>query len=255
MAAEIPESMSAVLGSWVRGLDGLLEDPGSSGEWVALLPLAAATGRELEQERLSRILDWMWERVLPSLKPAINRKEMWIADPEGLGGELWGRVRRHRDNAYDFAAYASVYAGVDAPSWMQEYYRSAAFAAGEAARAAWIAQDNADNGEIANAALAAGHVAFSAAKAYGIGRSIESVNQAAEAALRGVHASPDIHTWTPAQYLLHSDAVLTERCGEAYAVAYPVGRAKFWNAVKPKQLLLQLAAPHLGRHRLRPWGR
>ena len=256
MAADFPESMSEVLGSWLWGLDGVLDDPETTREWEILLPLAAATGRELEQERLSRIVDWMWEKVLPSLQSIMDAKEMWIADPERLGGEMWRMMCWRRADTSDFSAYASVYGGVDHPVWIAEHYRAAALAAAEAALAAGIAERAASKGEFAEAASAAGHVAFAAANAHGAGRGIEAAKKAEEAAARGLSAETDnfAHMNIPQQVGL-TRRVLGEVCSEAYAAACPVGRAKFWDTVKPRQLLMQLAEQNLGRRTWWPWGR
>ena len=256
MATDLPEGLSEVLCSWVRGLDGLLDDPGTSREWDILLPLAAATGRELEQERLSRIMDWMWESVLPSLQRIMGAKEMWIADPERLGGEMWRMMCWRRADMSDFSAYASVYGGVDHPVWIGEHYRAAALAAGEAAIAAGIAERHASKSEFADAASAAGHAAFAAGNAHGAGKGIDAARKAEEAAARGLDADTEHFAhMSISQQVGLTRRVLGEACAEAYTAAFPVGRARFWDTVKPKQLLLQLAEPHLGRRTWWPWGR
>lgn len=47
--------------------------------WKRLLPLAAGTGREKEQERITIIITWLWESVLPTIQP--------FADLKGFGKE------------------------------------------------------------------------------------------------------------------------------------------------------------------------
>src|SRR5882672_9277442 len=66
----IPECMSTVIGRWILIVqDSMPDDMRNSLEWRRLLPLAAGTGREREQERLALILKWVWETVLPQITP------------------------------------------------------------------------------------------------------------------------------------------------------------------------------------------
>lgn len=59
---DIPNCMSRVVGHWIIIVqDHISSDVRNSAEWKELLPLAAGTGREHEEERLGVILDWMKE--------------------------------------------------------------------------------------------------------------------------------------------------------------------------------------------------
>src|SRR5690606_14402171 len=66
---DIPECMSPTIGRWIIQVqDTMPAEIRNSAEWRGLLPLAAGTGREHEEERRAVILDWMWGTVLPSLQ-------------------------------------------------------------------------------------------------------------------------------------------------------------------------------------------
>lgn len=66
---DIPECMSAVIGSWIISIqDNMPDDLRNSPGWKKLLPSAAGTGREHERERVQLMLDWTWTVVLPSLQ-------------------------------------------------------------------------------------------------------------------------------------------------------------------------------------------
>jgi hypothetical protein len=81
LSAEIPPCMSEVIGQWIILVqDGMPRDMRNSEEWKSLLPLAAGTGREKEEERRDVVLDWMWRIVLPTLQP--------VADSNGFG-DMW----------------------------------------------------------------------------------------------------------------------------------------------------------------------
>ena len=84
----IPDCMSEVIGRWIIAAQDAM--PGAlrnSARWKSLLPLAAGTGREQEQERLKIILDWMWGTVLPSLQS--------LADQQGFGAQ-WQKMTAER---------------------------------------------------------------------------------------------------------------------------------------------------------------
>ena len=77
---DIPECMSEVIGAWILYIqDGIPDDLRNSSQWKELLPLAAGTGREHEQERAGILMDWLWGTVLPYVQPT--------ADKGGFGGE------------------------------------------------------------------------------------------------------------------------------------------------------------------------
>ena len=85
---EIPKCMSYPLGQWIiKVQDTMPGEMRNSAEWKALLPLAAGTGREREDERLEIILDWMWGTVLPYAES--------VADKCGFG-EKWRRMCEER---------------------------------------------------------------------------------------------------------------------------------------------------------------
>ena len=120
----IPMCMSEVIGEWMTVVQDVmpLEMRNSSG-WKCLLPMAAGTGREREEERLALIMDWLWGTVLPDLQS--------VADQGGFGAE-WRmmcvekspKAARAARDATTGAARAARAAG------------DAARAAGDAARAA-----------------------------------------------------------------------------------------------------------------------
>ena len=124
---EIPDCMSEVIGRWIIGVQDAMPDAMRNSErWKSLLPLAAGTGRDDEQERLDIILDWMWEAVLPSIQP--------LADRQGFG-QQWQQMLADRTvesaDAAAGAARAAIWSAAEAAKAAKE-------AAGEA-RAAWAA--------------------------------------------------------------------------------------------------------------------
>ena len=76
----IPMCMSKVIGEWMMAVQDVMpsEMRNSSG-WKCLLPMAAGTGREREEERLALVMDWLWGTVLPDLQS--------VADQGGFGAE------------------------------------------------------------------------------------------------------------------------------------------------------------------------
>ena len=124
---EIPDCMSYPLGQWIiRVQDVMPGEMRNSAEWKALLPLAAGTGREREDERLEIILDWMWGTVLPYAQP--------VADEYGFGEE-WRRMCEERTGESARVAYrAADDAAVRAAAVRVAYY--AYYATDYAARAA-----------------------------------------------------------------------------------------------------------------------
>ena len=96
----IPLCMSEVIGKWIILMQDAMPDTmRNSTEWKRLLPLAAGTGREREQERLTIIMNWLWESVLPAVQPA--------ADSGGYG-EQWKEMLRQRTAAAADAARAAA---------------------------------------------------------------------------------------------------------------------------------------------------
>jgi hypothetical protein len=116
---DIPECMSEVIGRWVITVqDAMPDQMRNSPEWKRLLPLAAGTGRQHEDERLALILDWMWGTVLPMLQPQ--------ADAGGYGPE-WRTMCEQRTEGAAEAAQAAARAAwaaeaawvADAAAWQQ----------------------------------------------------------------------------------------------------------------------------------------
>ena len=121
---EIPDCMSEVVGRWIIGVqDSMPDEMRNSPRWKSLLPLAAGTGSEHEQERLAIIIDWMWSTVLPALQP--------LADAKGFSA-AWSRMTTERT---DEAAWAEAAEAAKAAAWAAEAAARAA-AARAAARAA-----------------------------------------------------------------------------------------------------------------------
>ena len=100
---KIPECMSPVIGNWsIVVQDAMPDEMRNSPEWKVLLPLAAGTGRnpDDEKKRLDLLLNWMWVTVLPSLQS--------LADEKGFG-EAWETMCRERaSDAAEVAANAAA---------------------------------------------------------------------------------------------------------------------------------------------------
>ena len=150
----IPDCMSKVIGRWIIVIqDAMPDEVRNSDRWKSLLPLAAGTGRAMEQERLAIILDWMWEIVLPTLQP--------LANQQGFGKQwqqmLADRTAESAQAAADAAsARAAAWSAVAAAAGTAIAARDAAMAAagaGRAAEAVWAA--NAATWAVAAAASAA----------------------------------------------------------------------------------------------------
>ena len=130
---DIPDCMSVVIGNWIIATqDAMPAEVRNSARWKSLLPLAAGTGREYEQERLAVILDWMWGTVLPALQP--------LADANGFG-PAWARMTTERTaeaakaaKAAEWAAEVAARAAAEVAKWAAR--AAAAKAAEWAARAA-----------------------------------------------------------------------------------------------------------------------
>ena len=74
----IPKCMSKVIGQWMMAVQDVMPwEMRNSPGWKCLLPMAAGTGREREEERLALVMDWMWGTVLPDLQS--------VADQGGFG--------------------------------------------------------------------------------------------------------------------------------------------------------------------------
>ena len=119
----IPMCMSKVIGQWMMIVqDEMPSEMRNSSGWKRLLPMAAGTGREREEERLALVMDWMWGTVLPDLQS--------LADQGGFGAE-WRTMCVEKSPK---AAGAAAWAAGDAA-------RAAAWAAAgtAAGAAAWAA--------------------------------------------------------------------------------------------------------------------
>ena len=135
---KIPDCMSPVIGKWIIKIqDSAPAELRNSERWRRLLPLAAGTGRDREDERSSVALDWMWSVVLPRLQP--------LADKHGFG-ESWKKMCDLRTRA-DAAAVSAAYASA---SYFASYAATAATAATAAAYAS-AAYANAANAYTADA--------------------------------------------------------------------------------------------------------
>ena len=146
----IPMCMSNVIGQWMIVVqDAMPSEMRNSSGWKCLLPMAAGTGRDREEERLALIMDWMWGPVLPDLQS--------LADQGGFGAEWRTMCVEKSPKAAGDAAWAARDAG-------------AAGDAGDAARAAWAAGDAARDAGTARDAGAAGDAARDAARAAGAAR-------------------------------------------------------------------------------------
>ena len=134
LSDEPPACMSPVLAQWIIGVqDAMPASIRDSAEWRGLLPLAAGTGREREDERLAVIMDWLWGTVMPHLQP--------IADEHGFGAEWRECETRTMDAAQaaaDAAEAASVSRAVEAATRVAKaaaYAYAYEYAAAEAAKA------------------------------------------------------------------------------------------------------------------------
>lgn len=70
--AEIPECMSEIIGNWVIIIqDCMPNNMRNNADWKSLLPSLAGTGRDYENERLDLIYTWLWDEILPEVKPPL----------------------------------------------------------------------------------------------------------------------------------------------------------------------------------------
>jgi hypothetical protein len=149
---KIPKCMSEVIGRWIIAIQDAMPDAMRNGaEWKALLPYAAGTGRALEKERLSLILDHMWSVTLPILQP--------LADAKGFGKEWKTMTTERTEAAAQEAAEAAWVAEAEAEA---ETAEAAARAAARAA--AWAAEAEAEAAARAAAAWAAAWAAWAVAR-------------------------------------------------------------------------------------------
>ena len=146
----IPKCMSKVIGQWMIVVqDAMPSEMRNSSGWKCLLPMAAGTGRDREEERLALIMDWMWGTVLPDLQS--------VADQGGFGAEWRTMCVEKSPKAARDAAWAAAWAAGDAA-------RDAAWAAWAARDAAWAAWAARDAARAAGAARDAARAARDAAR-------------------------------------------------------------------------------------------
>ena len=88
----IPKCMSKVVGQWMIVVqDAMPLEMRNSPGWKRLLPMAAGTGREREEERLALVMDWMWGTVLPEAARAAARAAAGDAAWAAAGDVAWER--------------------------------------------------------------------------------------------------------------------------------------------------------------------
>ena len=177
----IPKCMSKVIGQWMIVVqDAMPSEMRNSLDWKRLLPLAANTGGDREEERLALVMDWMWGTVLPDLQS--------VADRGGFGAE-WRIMctERSLDAAAAAAAGAAGASEAEGPprvAWSAlSVARAASRAAGATATAA--AWHGGSTGPAA-AAWAAAVVARC---------SRDAINAAARAAVVAAGASDGDKSW------------------------------------------------------------
>ena len=157
---DIPECMSPVIGNWIIKIqDAMPASVRNSAEWKNLLPGAAGTGREFEEQRLAVITDWMWTDVLPLLQPLANEQgfgvewQVMCAEKTAAAATAAARAARaDADAAADAAAARAARAADDAARAARAYAARAAAVAAAAAAADAVAVAAADAVAVAAAA-------------------------------------------------------------------------------------------------------
>ena len=145
----IPKCMSKVIGQWMMAVQDVMPwEMRNSPGWKCLLPMAAGTGREREEERLALVMDWMWGTVLPDLQS--------VADQGGFGAG-WRIMCTER--SLDAAAAAAGAAGASRVAWSALSVARAASRAAGATATATAAAWHGGSTEPAAAAWAAAVVA------------------------------------------------------------------------------------------------
>jgi len=142
----IPECMSKVIGKWIINIqDAIPTELRNSTEWKFLLPQAAGTGREKEQERKEIIMNWMWTIVLPIIQPIADKKGFgtkWkqMCELKTIAAASYAADAAAAADAADAAAsYAASDAASDAATAATASYAAAAAAAASDAAAATAA--------------------------------------------------------------------------------------------------------------------
>ena len=156
----IPMCMSKVIGQWMIVVqDAMPSEMRNSSGWKCLLPMAAGTGREREEERLALVMAWMWGTVLPDLQGLADRggfgaewRTMCVEKSPKAAGDVARAVAVAAAGgvargvavaaAWDVAraaAWAAAWDGARAAAWGAAW--AAGDAAGDAGNAAWAARD------------------------------------------------------------------------------------------------------------------
>jgi hypothetical protein len=167
---ETPDCMSMIIGAWIRRIQDPMPDTmRNSEQWKTLLPAAAGTGRNSDDERrrVDLIIEWLWTTVLPSVQP--------VADLHGFGEE-WRRMTTAKAANATNAANA---ANAAANAAHAANAANAAHAADAASHAATAASDAAANAAAANAYDAYDAAADAADAAYAAVNAVNAVNAAA----------------------------------------------------------------------------
>ena len=147
---DVPPCMSEVIGRWIVTTQDLMPaDLRNSTEWKSLLPLAAGTGRDREQERLAVAMEWM-DRGLKMVQG--------LADQNGYGDE-WRKMLEERTCAAAYDAYSAAYDASSAASSAKAAY-AASVAASVYASAACAAAALADVSDAATASAKAATAAY-----------------------------------------------------------------------------------------------
>ena len=164
----IPDCMSAAIGYWIIQIQ--TEMPGeirNGRAWKDLLPRAAASGRDREQERLMVLLDCVWDTVLPL--------SQGLADRKGFGDE-WRKLCAAHE-AHDAVRMAAAREAGRAATGAADH-------AGEAARDAGRAVASARHGDVFPAASSVAEVSMKVARAIGDAAADSSVGAATTAGRR-----------------------------------------------------------------------
>lgn len=153
----VPECMSEVIGQWIIAVqDGMPADIRNSNAWRDLLPLAAGTGREHEEERREVIYQWMVD--------ALERLQH-VADQGGYG-PLWdvairvSRTSTSQQNRAAAWAEAAAWAAAQAAAWAAVWHAARSAETRAARSAAWHAAWAAAHGAARAAARATPWVTF-----------------------------------------------------------------------------------------------
>jgi hypothetical protein len=122
---ERPPCMSPIIHRFIMEVqDAAGPEMRNSKEWKALLPWAAGSldEEEIEQERLLVIRDWMWDVVLPKVRPPERLKGAWATMLQGRSQEAARAFREFSESLEDVSPdchFAAAYAE-SAYDWKSE---------------------------------------------------------------------------------------------------------------------------------------